>query len=81
MTMTVKVIGVGTLRSGNFNGKAWEHRKLYVSYPVNGIKGEKVEALTIRPVVSELVGIEPGQKLELDFDRYNNVCSVLPFKA
>ena len=75
--LSCTVVGKGTtIKKGEYNGRAYEHRKLYVSYADPDTLGERVEVFNVKPGVSDLAAFSPGDKCALDFDRYGRLAAV-----
>lgn len=75
--MRVKMIGMTDVRSGEFDGRRWSHRKLYVTYPdpnVADLTGEICEPMKIAPNID--VPGKPGDMLEITFGRRDRVESI-----
>lgn len=75
----MKVVGKTDLRSGEFEGRKWAHRKLYVVHPdgqINGLEGEVAEALKIPENVSTLSDVSIGRNIDVEFNRYGKVSAI-----
>lgn len=76
--MTVKVLGIGAVNSGEYNGRAYSNVKLYVDHekaPKNG-QGTEVEAVSV-PTSSLPSGISVGDYVDIQYNRYGRVDDVV----
>lgn len=76
--MKMKVVGKTGLKRGTFEGREWSHVKLYVVHydpTVNDLQGEVAECLKV-PEKINLNGLNPGDTIDVEFNRYGKVSDV-----
>lgn len=76
--MKVVLLGYSDIKSGNYQGRDWSNRQLYVRHctPANGVTGEQVEVIKV-PVTIDVSGFKLGDTYDVYYNRYGKVDSVV----
>lgn len=72
--MIAKLIGKTSVLSGEWEGRPWTHKKLFVTYPkpeFRELTGDFMEILKV-PIHVDIPG-NPGDMIDVHFTRYNKV--------
>ena len=77
--MKVTILGYSGVREGDFNGRHWQNRQLYVVHnnPAKDVTGDQCEVFKI-PVSLDISGLGVGCICDIYFNRYGRIESVIP---
>lgn len=76
--MIVHVEGIGKLSEGEYNGRPYSHRTIYVSYEDKQFvpAGVCVERFKVSTAVNDLSGVSVGDDLDVSFNRFGRIIDV-----
>lgn len=68
----MKVVGIGELRKGNFNGFEYESRSIYCTYPSDKVEGLATYRLSVSSKI-DITGLKIGCEISPSYNRYGRL--------
>lgn len=68
----MKVVGIGSLKKGNYNGFEYENRSIYCTYQSDKVEGLATYRFNV-PARIDISGLKIGSEINPSYNRYGKL--------